>query len=589
MNKHLLLTFLVWTVVFTSSAQIRLRVEGDAIITGKLQLSQAQNDSSVVIGTDVGPGSTTNGTNVFIGARAGRINTGFQNVFLGHAAGEFNNNAFNTYVGYEAGRFDDLGYSNTFVGTATGRVNNTGRHNTFLGWAAGRSNTDGNLNVFVGSNSGQSNQTGENNTFLGYSAGGFNTSGSNNVFVGIFAGNNNETGYENTFLGFLAGSANEGGNNNTYIGRNAGANITDGNRSTFLGANATQLGASGLDRAIAIGHEAKVNCSNCAVIGGTGVEAVKLGIGTATPRGALHILTTGAPPTGLNSSENGLLMGVQSTTGYKWIQSYGGALVLNSEGNNVGINTALPTFPLEVNGGAAKPGGGDWTNSASDGRLKSKVRPYEDGLDKLLQIRPVWYQYNGKAGLPTGKDYVGIIAQEMRTIAPYTVGTFDHQGASYLNYDGSAIRYMIINAIKELHAEVEQKEDHITALEHENQELRDRLEKLEASVQQLLEVQTPADTGDNYSLELNRPASLAQNQPNPFDQQTLIQYYVPADVKTAAIRITAVDGRVLRHLKIREAGSGELSIKTQGFPAGTYYYSLVLDGQLVETRSMVIR
>lgn len=77
------------------------------------------------------------------------------------------------------------------------------------------------------------------------------------------------------------------------------------------------------------------------------------GIGTTQPRGPLHILRAGAPPGGLPASQNGLLLGIESTTGFKWVQSYGGALTLNPTGNDVGIGRTAPTHRLDI-GGAAR-------------------------------------------------------------------------------------------------------------------------------------------------------------------------------------------------------------------------------------------
>ena len=75
-----------------------------------------------------------------------------------------------------------------------------------------------------------------------------------------------------------------------------------------------------------------------------------VGIGIAEPKGALHILKTGAPPASLSASENGLLLGVNSTSTYKWIQSYGGPLAINTQGNNVGIGNIDPAAKLDVSG-----------------------------------------------------------------------------------------------------------------------------------------------------------------------------------------------------------------------------------------------
>lgn len=74
-----------------------------------------------------------------------------------------------------------------------------------------------------------------------------------------------------------------------------------------------------------------------------------VGIGTPNPAGPLHILgPAGAPPAAPPALQNGLLLGVQSTTSYKWMQSYGGALALNPIGNNVGIGTSQPLANLDI-------------------------------------------------------------------------------------------------------------------------------------------------------------------------------------------------------------------------------------------------
>jgi hypothetical protein len=71
-----------------------------------------------------------------------------------------------------------------------------------------------------------------------------------------------------------------------------------------------------------------------------------VGIGTASPSGRLHIVGAAAPPGSLVGADNGLLLGSSGTASYKWIQSYGAALALNPAGNNVGIGTTTPGFPL---------------------------------------------------------------------------------------------------------------------------------------------------------------------------------------------------------------------------------------------------
>lgn len=162
-------------------------------------------------------------------------------------------------------------------------------------------------------------------------------------------------------------------------------------------------------------------------------------------------------------------------------------LILQQVGGRVGIGTQAPDQLLSVNGNASKVGGGSWA-TFSDRRMKEDINTFTDGLSVLKSIRPVTFRYNGKLGYPTDKEYVGVIAQEIESVAPYTVDTYrakldphDAEETDVLRFDGTALTYIAINAIKELDAKVEEIQD----LQKENQNLSGRLAELEALVKSL--------------------------------------------------------------------------------------------------------
>ena len=181
-----------------------------------------------------------------------------------------------------------------------------------------------------------------------------------------------------------------------------------------------------------------------------------------------------------------------------WISGYGGikfftggvqpAITVGYWGA-VGIGTASPDQLLSVNGNASKVGGGSWA-TFSDVRMKKDINPFNDGLSVLKQINPVTFRYNGKLGYPTDKTYVGVIAQDIEQIAPYTVSTFrtklnpdDTEETDILQFDGSALIYIAINAIQELDNKIEE----LNQLKSENEYLNQRLDELESIVKTLAE------------------------------------------------------------------------------------------------------
>ncbi|MFT6810560.1 MAG: hypothetical protein ACJA01_003804 [Saprospiraceae bacterium] len=109
-------------------------------------------------------------------------------------------------------------------------------------------------------------------------------------------------------------------------------------------------------------------------------------------------------------------------------------------------------------------------NIMSDRRLKKGIRPYGDGLDQILKINPMRFYYNGIGGFKGDQERVGIIAQDIQVIAPYMIKErsipinpndkeSDEMMENAIEYDISALPYMLVNAIKELNQKVENLQD----------------------------------------------------------------------------------------------------------------------------------
>ena len=191
------------------------------------------------------------------------------------------------------------------------------------------------------------------------------------------------------------------------------------------------------------------NNTNIGFYGGSGgwgfvYDAInsRVGIGTTNPSDKLHVVGS----TSLNGSVG---IGVSSPGGSLRVV---GSTILDG---TVGIGTAGGTYNLEVNGTAAKSGGGSWA-ATSDARMKENVIPYTDGLSTLLKINPVKYHYNELSGYDKKPEYIGVVAQELQSIAPYMVGSFTKKGETYFNVDNSAMTYMLINAIKEQQKQIDE-------------------------------------------------------------------------------------------------------------------------------------
>jgi hypothetical protein len=141
-----------------------------------------------------------------------------------------------------------------------------------------------------------------------------------------------------------------------------------------------------------------------------------------------------------------------------------------SPGGNVvvGSDTDLPGAPagaaLQVAGEAFKLAGSSAWLVPSDARLKENVRDLEAGLDHLRRVRPVRFRYNGRAGTPAGREGIGVLGQEIELVLPETVqrspggSCEDPELEGIRIFDGSALTFVLINAVKELADKVERLE-----------------------------------------------------------------------------------------------------------------------------------
>ncbi len=83
-------------------------------------------------------------------------------------------------------------------------------------------------------------------------------------------------------------------------------------------------------------------------------------------------------------------------------------------------------------------------------------------------------------------------------------------------------------------------------------------------------------------------ATLAQNQPNPAANNTAIAYELPEKYTSASIRITNSTGVTIKEVKLTGHGSGLLQTDVNSLNPGTYKYSLLVDGIMIDTKTMSV-
>jgi hypothetical protein len=94
----------------------------------------------------------------------------------------------------------------------------------------------------------------------------------------------------------------------------------------------------------------------------------------------------------------------------------------------------------------------------------------------------------------------------------------------------------------------------------------------------------------NESTDFSAVASgnaLYQNTPNPFKEQTVIRFKLEDNVQDASICIFDMTGKTLKKLPI-SSGMESVSIGGYELGEGMFLYSLIVNGQELDTKKMII-
>jgi hypothetical protein len=270
----------------------------------------------------------------------------------------------NAFWGYRAGG-SDSGISNTAIGDFALTTNTTGEYNAASGFQALFLNTSGGANEANGALSLRNNTTGRDNAANGYFSMGSNISGSYNEASGYSSLYSNISGDANTANGYGAMIANTTGTVNTADGYVSMAGNTSGICNTATGAYAmfaNTTGSSNVANGFGTMFHSTTGIDNTAV----GDSALVSNIGGSNITAIGYLADVSNPYLG-----NATAIG-------------SGAIVDASNKVRIG-NSAVTVIEGQVP-----------FTTPSDGRYKFNVQEDVKGLDFILHLRPVTYQFDVK-------------------------------------------------------------------------------------------------------------------------------------------------------------------------------------------------
>ena len=310
----------------------------------------------------------------------------------------------------------------------------------------------------------------------------------------------------------------------------------------------------------------------------------------------------------------GINMGVRGEAITIGSINYGGFFEASGASTlNFGIySRALPS------GGATPPLGPNYagyfngdvyisgTYGPSDANLKQNIDSIANALSIINQLKPKSFDFRHNdfpsMNFPQGTQY-GLIAQEVEQILPELVNmntqpaTYDTLGnivTPAVNFKGLEYQQLIpflIKGIQEQQSQIQSKDSAINSLNDRLTALENCINGLnlcgnnQAMQQNYLNNQNSSIT--NIELKDAQSIVLEQNVPNPFAEQTSINYFLPDEVNKAQLLFYNAQGKLIQSLELTQKGKGSVNVFASDLSNGIYTYTLVVDGKVIETKKMV--
>lgn len=224
----------------------------------------------------------------------------------------------------------------------------------------------------------------------------------------------------------------------------------------------------------------------------------------------------------------------------------------------------------------------------SDLKLKEDIRPYTDALQQINKLQVKNYTYKKEfdfMNLPDGNQ-IGLVAQDLEKIFPNLVTERIHPkkfDPETFETTGEVVRYKAVNylgLVPVLVEAVKEQQTQIAALTEEITTIKNQLAALLSQNQ-----------NDIYTQEIrlnSNVAKLFQNKPNPSNENTVIEYFLPENSGKALINIYTQDNKLITSCSLNHKGNGQVSINHNKFDAGIYNYELVIDGNTIDRKQMVL-
>jgi hypothetical protein len=272
-----------------------------------------------------------------------------------------------------------------------------------------------------------------------------------------------------------------------------------------------------------------------------------------------------------------------------------------------------PDFAVYCDGDAIVTG----TYVPSDVIFKQHIDTITNAMSIIEQLKPFQYFYDTTGYINkfnfSEKIQYGFIAQDVMNILPSLVqkaihpekidstGNIISPETSYLAMNYQGLIAILAKGIQEQDKAMTQMKQTVSNRDSIIETLEARISAIESCLTNTGICNTPNALSPNthpnaigsevarQQIELKdmERVVLDQNVPNPFAEQTIINYYLPQNVQRAQMLFYDHNGRLINTVDLNGTGAGQLQVFANDLSNGVYQYVLVVDGEIMESKKMV--
>jgi len=294
-----------------------------------------------------------------------------------------------------------------------------------------------------------------------------------------------------------------------------------------------------------------------------------LGIGVSAPTSKLQV----AGDLNFDGDNSGIIF----NTGEYIRDAVGAVTTLEVHADFVPDNTASHSLGSSTN---------EWIDVwAVDGSINlvsakttKNVKNLPYGINEVMKLRPVMYNRINNPEGGDGTRRLGLLAEELKIVVPEVVKDWTYAedevtkkvtkvASTQLGVSLENMIPVLIKAIQEQQAQIE--------------ELK-KMNGISSSGQ------APPSVSEENAINVRLSNEmLDQNIPNPLANNTSIRYNIPANAGNASLVIRDMNGKAIRQITLKP-GAGTVNIDAAALNAGTYSYTLIVDGKQADSKKMVV-